>query len=107
VIATQYYDEVLLGQMDLLDDIRWLFVRGGIGQFIEMKDHTYHDLTLNFLVFYMSRSPVELNVQWVIYHFICKFNELNLCAFNEIFDFLPNLDVTMHKVPRQFNPNVF
>ena len=41
MIATRYYDEELLGQLSLLDDIHWLFARGGMGQFIEMKDHTY------------------------------------------------------------------
>ena len=45
-MATRYYDEKLLAQLELLDDIRSLFARGGMGGFIEMKDHTYHDLTL-------------------------------------------------------------
>jgi len=49
VVATHYYDEELLVQMGLLEDIRWLFARGGMGQFIEMRDHTYHDFTLEFL----------------------------------------------------------
>ena len=42
--------------MGLLEDIRWLFARGGISQFIEIKDHTYHDLTLKF----MSTLHVEV-----------------------------------------------
>ena len=46
VVATRYYDEELLVQMGLLEDIRWLFARGGMEHFIERKDHTYHDLTL-------------------------------------------------------------
>ena len=49
VIASHYCDEDLLVQMGLLDDIRWLFARGGIGHFIERKDHTYCGLTLEFL----------------------------------------------------------
>ena len=49
VIATHYYAEELLVQIGLLEDIRWLFAKGRIGQFIEMKDHTYRDLTLEFL----------------------------------------------------------
>jgi len=49
MIATRYYDKELLIQMGLLDDIRWLFARGAMGQFSEMKDHTYRDLTLEFL----------------------------------------------------------
>ena len=30
-----------------------------------------------------------------------------MSAFNEIFGFPPSLDVTMRKVPRQFNSNAF
>ena len=48
-MATRYYDEELLGRLGLLDDIWWLFVQGSMGHFIEMKEHTYRDLTLEFL----------------------------------------------------------
>ena len=48
-MATHYYDEKLLEHLGLLDDIRWLFARGGMGHFIDMKVHTYRDLTLEFL----------------------------------------------------------
>jgi len=48
-VATHYYDEDLLVQMCLIEDIRWLFARGGMGLFIERKDHTYRDLRLEFL----------------------------------------------------------
>jgi len=30
VVATHYYDENLLTRLDLLDDISWLFARGGL-----------------------------------------------------------------------------
>jgi len=46
VLATRYYDEESLVQSGLLDDIRWLFAKGGMGQFIEIKAHTYLDVTL-------------------------------------------------------------
>ena len=49
IVETRYYDEELLGRLGLLDDIRWLFAQGGIGHFIETKEHTYWDLTLEFL----------------------------------------------------------
>jgi len=47
--ATHYFNGNLLASLGLLDDIRWLFARGGMGQFLETRDHTYHDLTLEFL----------------------------------------------------------
>ena len=49
VVATHYYDEDSLTRLDLLDDIRWLFAWEGIGQFLDIKDHTYRDLTPEFL----------------------------------------------------------
>ena len=56
MVATRYYDEELLAQLGLLDDTWWLFARGGIGQFTEMKDHIYRDLTLEF------HSTLHVNV---------------------------------------------
>jgi len=35
-VATRYYDENLLAQLGMLDDIRWLFVGGGTGHFSEI-----------------------------------------------------------------------
>jgi len=49
IVAARYYDEDLLVQTGLLEDIRWLFARGGMEHFIERKYHTYRDLTLEFL----------------------------------------------------------
>ena len=46
IVVTQYYDEDLFARLGMLDDIRWLFARGGMGHFIEIKEHTYRDLTL-------------------------------------------------------------
>ena len=48
VIATKYYDEDLLARLKMLDDIHWLFARGGMSHFLELKEHTYRDLTLEF-----------------------------------------------------------
>ena len=33
VVVTSYYDEELLAQLGMLDDIRWLFARGGMRLF--------------------------------------------------------------------------
>jgi len=49
VVAPRYYDEELLARLGMLDDIRWLFARGGMRHFIEIKENTYWDLTLEFL----------------------------------------------------------
>jgi len=49
VVATGYYDKELLAWIGMLDDIRWLFIRGSMGHFSEIKEHTYRDLTLEFL----------------------------------------------------------
>jgi len=49
IVATRYYDEELLAGLGILNDIRWLFARGGMGQFLEIKEHAYWDLTLDFL----------------------------------------------------------
>jgi len=40
VVETRYYDEKLLAGLGMLDDIRWLFVRGGMGHFLEIKEYT-------------------------------------------------------------------
>jgi len=49
IIVTQYFDEDLLTSLGLLDDVRWLFAHGGMGKFLETRDQTYYDLTLEFL----------------------------------------------------------
>ena len=49
VVATRYYDEELLACLGMLDDIRWLFARGGMGHLTEIKKHTYQNLALDFL----------------------------------------------------------
>ena len=77
VVATCYYDEELLAQMGLLQDIRWLFASGGMGQFVEMKNHTYRHLTIEFLSTLHVQSLVELNVKKVTSHFICRVNFMN------------------------------
>jgi len=43
VVTTRYYGKDLLTRLGLLDAIYWLFARGGMGQFLETRDHTYRD----------------------------------------------------------------
>jgi len=48
VVATRYYEKELLARLGMLNDIQWLFARGGMGHFLEIKEHTYQDPTLEF-----------------------------------------------------------
>ena len=109
VVATRYYDDELLVQLGLLEDIRWLFGRGGMEHFTERKDHTYRDLTLEFLstLHVEVTSGAQCQAGYLSFYLLGQFYELNLSAFNEIFGFPPSLDVTLRKVPRQFNPSAF
>jgi len=61
-----------LGHLGLLDDIRWLFAWGGEGHFIEMKEHAYRDLTLEFMSTLYVKVTQGFNVNRDIFHFICK-----------------------------------
>ena len=74
VVATRYYDEELFAWLGMLDDIRWLFTRGSMGHFLEIKEHTYRDLTLEFLSTLHVESLEGLNVKLGTYPFICKNN---------------------------------
>ena len=60
--------------MGLLEDMRWLFARGGMGQFIEMKDHTYRDLTLEFLSTLRVEVTSAAQCEEAISCFICRLN---------------------------------
>jgi len=95
--------------MGLLEDIRWLFPRGGMEHFIERKDHTYRDLTLEFLstLHVEVTSGAQCQAGYLSFYLLGQFYEMNLSAFNEIFGFPLSLDVTLRKVPRQFNPSAF
>ena len=93
----------------MLDGIRWLFVRGGIGHFLELKEHTYRGLTLEFF----STLNVEVirgsqcQAGYISFNLQGQFYELNLGTFNNIFDFPPSMDLSNYQVPCEFNPNAF
>jgi len=69
---------------------------GGMGQFIYMKDHIYRDLTLEFLstLHVEVTSGAQCQEGYISFYLQGQFYEMNLSAFNEIFGFLPSLDVT-------------
>jgi len=108
VVAT-HYDADLLAQMDLLEDIKWLFALGGMEHFIERKDHTYRDLTLEFCstLHIEVTSGAQCQEGYISFYLLGHFYEFNLGAFSKIFGFPPSLDVTLRAVPRPFNPNAF
>ena len=108
-MATRYYDEDLLVQLGLIEDIRWLFAERGMGLFIERKDHTYRDLTLEFFstLHVEVTNGAQCHEGYISSYLLGQFYELNLSALNEIFGFSLSLDVTLRKVPRQVNPNAF
>jgi len=109
VVATRYYDEDLKARLGMLDDIRWLFARGGMSQFLDLREHTYRDLTLEFLStlhIEVTRGP-QCQAGYISFYLQGQLYELKLGAFNSIFSFLPSMDLPNHQVPRKFNPDVF
>jgi len=80
-----------------------------MGQFLEIRNHTYHDLTLKFL----SKLHVEVTrgprcQEGYIYLYLNReFYEPNLSAFNSVFGFPPSIDLSYLHVPKEFNPNAF
>jgi len=107
IIATRYFDEELLAQLGMLDDIRWLFARGGMGQFLEIKEHTYRDLTLEFVstLHVEVTTGAQCQAGNISFYLQGQLYELNLGTFISIFGFPP--DLPNHQVPRKFNSNAF
>ena len=73
-----------------------------MGQFLETRDHNYCDLILEFL----GTLHVEV-MRYISFYLNMELYELNLGAFNSIFDFPPSMDLLYHYVPKKFNPNAF
>jgi len=109
IVATQDYDEELLACFGMLDDIRWLFTQDGMRHFIEIKEQTYRDLTMEFLCTLhvkVTRGP-QCQAGYISFYLQGQLYELNLGTFNSIFDFSPSMDLSNRQVPREFNPNAF
>jgi len=80
-----------------------------MSHFLEMKEHTYRDLTLEFrsiLHVEVTRGP-QYQVGYISFYLHGQFYKLNLNAFNDIFSFPPSLDLPYRQVLREFNPNAF
>ena len=96
-------------RLGLLDDMHWLFAEGGMGKFLETKDHTYRDLTLKFLITLHVEviSGSCCQEEYMFFYLNGELYELNLRVFNSIFDFLPSLDLPYQHVPKEFKSNAF
>jgi len=109
VVATRYYDEDVLNRLGLLDDIHWLFAWGGMGQFLESRDHTYWDLTLELLstLYVEVMSGPQCQEGYISFYLNREFYELDLSAFNSIFGFTPSTDFSCRHISKEFNPDGF
>ena len=109
IVVTRHYDEDLLARLRMLDDIRWLFTRGGMSHFLELKEHTYRDLTLEFLSTLhveVTKGP-QCQAGYISFYLQGQLYELNLGTFNSIFGFPPRMDISHRQVPHKFNLNAF
>ena len=69
-----------------------------MGHFIEIKEHTYRDLILEFLSTIhveVTRGP-QYQAGYISFYLQGQFYELNLGTFNSIFGFSPRMDLTNH-----------
>ena len=71
-------------------------------QFLETRDHNYCDLILEFL----GTLHVEV-MRYISFYLNMELYELNLGAFNSIFDFPPSMDLPYRHVLKNFNSNAF
>jgi len=80
-----------------------------MGQLLEIRDHAYCDLTLEFLsMFYVEvMSGPCCQEGYISFYLNRKFNELNLSVFSGIFSFPSSMDLSYRLVPKEFNPNAF
>ena len=84
-----------MARLGLLDDILWLFARGGMSHFLEIKEYTYKDLTIEFLSTLhteITKGP-QCQAEYILFYLQGQLYELNLSTFNSIFDFSPSLDL--------------
>jgi len=105
VVATRYYEEGFLARLGMFDDIRWLFTRSGMRHFIEIKQHTYWDLTLELLSalqIEITKGP-QCQVGYILFYLQGQLYELNLGTFNDTFSFPPSMDLSNRQVHREFN----
>ena len=78
-----------------------------MGQFLETWDHTYRNFPLKFLgTLHMEvTSGPWCQERCISFYLNGEFYEVNLSAFNSIFDIQPSTNLTYWHVPRECNPN--
>jgi len=109
VIATRYYGEELLCWLGMLDDIPWLFAQGGMGHFLETKEYTHRDLTLESLsILYVevTKGP-QCQAEYISFYLQGQLYKLNLSTFKRIFGFPTSMDLPNSQATCEFNPNPF
>jgi len=80
-----------------------------MAHFIEIKEHIYWDLTLEFL----SRLHIEVTrgsqcqAGYILFYLQGQLYELNQGTLNSIFDFSISMDLPNLQAPYKFNPNAF
>ena len=104
MVAIGYYYEDAFNCLRLLDDIRWLLAQGGTGQFLKTRDHTYRDLTLEFLstLHVEVTSGPRCQEGNIFFYHNREFYELNLSFFNSIFGFPPSMGLKYRHVQKEF-----
>ena len=72
-----------------------------MGNFLKIKEHTYRDLTLEFLNTLhveVTRGP-QCQAGYTLFYLHGQLYELNLGTFNSIFGFPPSMDLPNCQVP--------
>jgi len=107
VVATRSYDKDLLTRLGLLDNIHRLFA--SMGQFLEIRDHTYRDLILKFLstLHVEMTSGPHCQEGYISFYLNRDFYKLNLSAFNSILAFPPSMDLPSCHVPNTLTQMLF
>jgi len=66
-----------------------------MSQFLEIRDHTYRDLTLEFFItlYVEVMSGPRCQEAYIFFYLNREFYELNFSAFNSIFGFSLSIDL--------------
>ena len=76
---------------------------------LEIRDHTYQDVTLEFLstLHVEVTSGPRCQESYISFYLNREFYDLNLSVFNSVFGFPPSMDLPYRYVPKDFNSHAF